>query len=140
MLPKTKLNAPWTLRFDRDGTEDVAIICDGNGSDLATSRHFWRPEGKDAPSPTLAGMTNTNCLEDIRCPKCHQEDRFFIMGCALFDVTDDGSEAVGDHEWDDESRASCPECGHTGRLKHFYAHPDSDDINAPTETKHDRAE
>jgi hypothetical protein len=41
------LNAPWTLHLDRDGTEDIAIICDANGDDLVTSRHFWLPEGDD---------------------------------------------------------------------------------------------
>lgn len=50
------LNAPWTLHFDRDGTEDIAVICDSNGEDLATSLHFWRPEGDDPTPPTLAGM------------------------------------------------------------------------------------
>lgn len=50
------INAPWTLHFDRDGTEDIAIICDSNGYDLATSRHFWLPEGDDPVPPTLSGM------------------------------------------------------------------------------------
>ncbi|MBA4062567.1 MAG: hypothetical protein C0501_02450 [Isosphaera sp.] len=69
-------------------------------------------------------MTNTNCLEDIRCPKCGQEDRFFITGCAQFEVTDDGSEAVGGHEWDDESSTRCPGCGHDAPLKDFRVRPD----------------
>jgi DNA-directed RNA polymerase subunit RPC12/RpoP len=78
-------------------------------------------------------MTNTNCLEDIRCPKCGQEDRFFIMGCAQFEVTDDGSEAVGDHEWDDQSSTRCPECNHIATLKDFREGPtlppDPDEMN-----------
>lgn len=56
MTQQNELNAPWTLHFDGDGTEDVAIICDSNGSDLARSRHFWRPEGDDPTPPTLVGM------------------------------------------------------------------------------------
>lgn len=68
-------------------------------------------------------MTNTNCLEGIRCPKCSQEDRFFITGCAQFEVTDDGSEAVGDHEWDEGSSTRCPECNHIAPLKDFHAGP-----------------
>jgi hypothetical protein len=56
MTQQTELNAPWTLHFDGDGTEDVAIICDSKGHDLARSRHFWRPEGDDMTPPTLAGM------------------------------------------------------------------------------------
>jgi hypothetical protein len=56
MTQQIALNAPWSLHFDRDGTEDVAIICDSKGHDLATSRHFWRPEGDDSTPPTLHGM------------------------------------------------------------------------------------
>jgi hypothetical protein len=52
----SSLNAPWTLHFDRHGTEDFAIICDSNGHDLATSRFFWLPEDDDPIPPTLAGM------------------------------------------------------------------------------------
>jgi hypothetical protein len=55
-MTKNKLNAPWHLRFDRDGTEDVATILDRHGHALATSRHFWLPEGSDPKPPTLAGM------------------------------------------------------------------------------------
>ena len=64
-------------------------------------------------------MTNTNCLEGIRCPKCGQEDRFLISGFAQFEVTDDGSESVGDHGWDDDSATRCPECCHEGKLREF---------------------
>lgn len=55
----TQLNdflAPWSLHFDRDGTEDIAVISDRNGDHLATSRHFWIPEAKDPSSPTLNAM------------------------------------------------------------------------------------
>lgn len=54
-------------------------------------------------------MTNTNCLEGIRCPKCGNEDCIKIVALIPCFVTDEGSEAVGDHEWDDDSHAHCPE-------------------------------
>jgi hypothetical protein len=51
-----RLNAPWSLHFERDGTEDAAILFDGNGEELATNRPFWLPEG-DGPIPsTLSAM------------------------------------------------------------------------------------
>jgi hypothetical protein len=68
-------------------------------------------------------MTNTNCLNRIRCPKCRQQDRFFIDGNARFEVTDDGSEAVGQHEWNDASMTRCPECLHAAPLKDFRVLP-----------------
>ena len=49
-------NAPWSLRFERDGTEDVAVICDADDSELVRSRHFWLPEGDDPMPPTLAAV------------------------------------------------------------------------------------
>lgn len=64
-------------------------------------------------------MTNTNCLEGIRCPACGQEDRFKITALITCVVTDNGSEPLGDHEWDSESSAQCPECGFNGKLKEF---------------------
>jgi hypothetical protein len=56
MTQQTNIKAPWSLHFDRDGTEDIAIICDADGDDLARSRHFWLPEGDDPVPPTLAAM------------------------------------------------------------------------------------
>jgi hypothetical protein len=52
----TNLNTPWSLQFDRDGTEDVAIICDAAGDVLVRSRHFWLPKGGDPVPATLAAM------------------------------------------------------------------------------------
>lgn len=50
------LNTPWNLHFDRDGTEDIAIICEADGSELVTSRHFWLPEGNDSVPATLSAV------------------------------------------------------------------------------------
>jgi hypothetical protein len=56
MTQGNDLNAPWSLHFERDGTEDVAIIFDSNGEELVRSRHFWLPQGDDPTPPTLAAM------------------------------------------------------------------------------------
>lgn len=42
------LCTPWSLHFDRDGTEDYAIIFDAEGHDLVQSTTFWLPEEDDA--------------------------------------------------------------------------------------------
>jgi hypothetical protein len=68
-------------------------------------------------------MTNTNCLEGIKCPACDNEGRFRIAGTAVFTVTDDGTEDHGDIEWDDGSYAECTGCGRHGTLKDFKAKP-----------------
>ncbi len=68
-------------------------------------------------------MSNTNCLEGVRCPACGNEDRFRIVGKALFTVTDEGTDEFGDVEWDDDSFAECPDCGRDGPLKEFRSPP-----------------
>ena len=64
-------------------------------------------------------MTNENCLVGVHCPRCGQEDRFKIAAVITCLVTDDGSDPVGDHDWDDNSSTQCPECGFSGTLKEF---------------------
>jgi hypothetical protein len=54
--PPADLNTPWSLRFERDGTEDVAVISDADGEELLRSRHFWLPEAGDPVPLTLAAM------------------------------------------------------------------------------------
>jgi len=78
-------------------------------------------------------MTNENCLQGIRCPACGQEDRFKITALITCVVTDDGSDPVGDHEWDGDSSTHCPDCGFDGKLKAFRKPvdlpPDPDNMN-----------
>lgn len=47
---------PWSLHFDRDGTEDVATIRDADGELLVISRPFWLPEADGPTPPTLAAL------------------------------------------------------------------------------------
>jgi predicted RNA-binding Zn-ribbon protein involved in translation (DUF1610 family) len=66
-------------------------------------------------------MTNENCLEGLKCPKCGNEDRFFILATIVADVTDDGADIAkhSDMEWDSASDTRCPDCGETGLLSQF---------------------
>lgn len=51
------INAPWTLHFDRDGTEDFGIILDAAGDELIRSRFFWMAEDDDPEiPPTFAAL------------------------------------------------------------------------------------
>jgi len=67
MTQTNELNTPWSLHFDRDGTEDFGIICDGEGNDLVASHlptsrigertietgTFWLPESEEEKTPLL---------------------------------------------------------------------------------------
>lgn len=55
-LSATDYFTPWNLRFYHDGTEDVAVILEADGEELASSRPFWLPERHDPVPPTLAAM------------------------------------------------------------------------------------
>ena len=54
----------------------------------------------------------------FRCPKCGQYERFEITVKTLLEVTDEGSENIGDHHdgWDQDSFCRCPECGWQGTV------------------------
>ena len=64
-------------------------------------------------------MTNTNCLEIIKCPACGNEESFRFAARTIATVTDDGVDDYGDMEWDDESYAECAACLRHGTLKDF---------------------
>jgi hypothetical protein len=70
-------------------------------------------------------MTNTNCLEGIRCPQCGNVDRFMIAANVMAEVTDDGADVASPlfgngFEWDDSSFTRCPQCDTQGPLKKFH--------------------
>jgi hypothetical protein len=56
MTPQGDLNSPWGLHFERDGTEDIAVISDADGEEILRSRPFWLPEAGDPVPLTLAAM------------------------------------------------------------------------------------
>lgn len=67
MTDENPLCTPWSLHFDRDGTEDFGIICDAEGNSIAASHlpctrigdrtfqagTFWLPEKNDPIPVTL---------------------------------------------------------------------------------------
>ena len=64
---------------------------------------------------------NTNCLGGLACPKCGNDERLFIQGESVFEVTDDGTNRHWDVYWDDSSHTVCPkhDCSFEGNLCEF---------------------
>ncbi len=68
---------------------------------------------------------NDNCLQDMCCPECGNEDELLIAATMFVSVTDDGTDPNGgsnkdfDQEWDDDSACKCPECGFLGVVGQF---------------------
>lgn len=70
---------------------------------------------KEPETPAL----NNNCLKGVRCPKCKQEDMFYIHAKTKVRVTDDGAQDSGDIGWDDQSHTECTSCYLSGPMKLF---------------------
>ena len=66
-------------------------------------------------------------LAGLGCERCDgQCKELRVAGTVWLDVYDDGSvpseaSGWGDHEWDSDSPAHCPECGRTGQVSDFKA-------------------
>ena len=59
-------------------------------------------------------MTNTNCLEGYRCPRCGNDQSFRVVATAIFHVTDDGTDFGRRVAWDENSSAWCTQCKWAG--------------------------
>jgi hypothetical protein len=55
----------------------------------------------------------------VCCPNCKSDQSIKVTFTGTCLLTDDGSEDDGDHEWGDESAASCTKCGHDGFVRDF---------------------
>src|SRR6185437_11045600 len=92
------------------------------GPDGLLTPALFRAGGRTAPRPRWARLQqserksnmshattkNTNCLEGIRCPRCKQQELFYIRACVEVDVTDNGTgDERGEYFWDDQSPCRC---------------------------------
>lgn len=63
---------------------------------------------------------NSNCLENIRCPKCGHEDDVNITVVSVVNMVDDGTDFEGaDADWDGMSAVRCSSCGRHGKAWEF---------------------
>lgn len=68
------------------------------------------------------------------CPACGEDDEMSVAVTIMAALREDGTDAEGDHEWDDDSACECG-CGWSGKvadakagLQEFYALPDHCEI------------
>lgn len=71
-------------------------------------------------------MTNTNCLADMRCPRCGSEGPFDISAGALFTVADSGVEAYYGVEWNNDASCYCRQCQHDSIVNDFMIEHQTD--------------
>ena len=64
-------------------------------------------------------MSNTNCLEGMKCPKCRSEGPFRIVTKCWSVVSDDGVEECYDHDWDVNAPCLCANCFLDATVRQF---------------------
>ena len=62
---------------------------------------------------------NTNCLENMICPDCGNEDELHIDVTTTVVMIDDGSVKHGDLDYDQTSICYCPKCKADGTVGDF---------------------
>lgn len=78
-----------------------------------------RCEAIERAGPRPVTTRNTNCLEELRCPRCGSLGPFGIGTCSSAIVHDDGINETFEHEWDKDSPISCQECDESGQVWDF---------------------
>lgn len=56
---------------------------------------------------------------DMTCPECGDDSEIEVAALVWVKLVHDGTEADGDHEWDDDSPCRCNACGFTGKVINF---------------------
>lgn len=56
---------------------------------------------------------------DMACPRCGQAETLSVEITCTATLSIDGTEANGDHYWDDASACSCDACDHHGTVGEF---------------------
>lgn len=63
--------------------------------------------------------TNTNCLTNIKCPRCGSLEPFRIEVTSLMTVWDNGTDDYGEVMWEDDAYIECIECNFHGKVHGF---------------------
>ena len=58
-------------------------------------------------------------LFGLACPNCGHADTLQIGITCTAELTANGSEVFGDHDWDSSSYCCCPDCQHKGIVRDF---------------------
>ena len=73
-------------------------------------------------------------LYDIACPACGSDESLMVVITTWAELSADGTDPAGDHDWDDQSHCRCSACNHHGKVKDFRIRPDGSTGSRHTET------
>ena len=72
-------------------------------------------------------MSNINCLEGLRCPKCGYDGQLLIGVDCIAKVNSDGIvKYTGEGSWDEGNYCECNRCHYKGIVADFYAEEQED--------------
>lgn len=69
-------------------------------------------------------MSNGNTLQDafgMCCPACGNDQLLQVTITCTALLSINGTEDLGDHDWDAGSDCECPDCGHAAKVADFAA-------------------
>jgi hypothetical protein len=64
-------------------------------------------------------MTSVREIHQLACPGCGSDESLQVQITTMADLSADGTEPTGDHEWQDGSFIRCRACHQTGTVKDF---------------------
>ena len=65
--------------------------------------------------------TSVQTLYGLCCPACGSDAFLQIWIETWADLSEDGTEPFGDHDWDNYSACRCANCGHHSAVERFRA-------------------
>ncbi|MDD3575456.1 MAG: hypothetical protein PHT38_01060 [Halothiobacillus sp.] len=75
---------------------------------------------------------NTNCLENMACPKCGSTGPYMISCECVAEVDDNGIIETRGSEWTSDSSCTCKKCGHDAKVRDFYIYDEETEDEDPS--------
>jgi hypothetical protein len=71
---------------------------------------------------------------NLACPKCGSDEHLRVAIETWADLSPDGTDPVGDHDWNQYSGCRCTSCDFNGAVENFHLAPDATPL--PLKTFH----
>ena len=69
-------------------------------------------------------------LFGLACPKCDDDHRLHLVITTLAALSADGTEPIGDHEWDSTAYCRCNGCRFEGVVSDFAAFDSAEEVQS----------
>jgi hypothetical protein len=66
-------------------------------------------------------MSTVRKIFGLACPSCGADDDLRVVVRVVAKLSPDGTDPLGDHDWDEQSSCMCSRCEFTGYVRQFAA-------------------